>query len=188
MEGLSIGPMIRSLRRQKALTLQEVCDRSNLSVGFLSQVERGHAAPSLSSLHNIAAALGVSIGYFIATPESGRAVHRASDRHFFSVDGSPLKYCKLSSDFPGQELNITYVRVPLGYMSEMVSHDGEETMYVLDGGISVVVGEERYTLGRGDSIHFKSTIKHQWGNAVERETTLLAVCTLPVYDTQAPEG
>ncbi|MCE3544130.1 helix-turn-helix transcriptional regulator, partial [Escherichia coli] len=60
--------MIRARRRQLQLTLQEICDAAGISVGYLSQVERDHATPSLGTLAQIARSLDVGVDYFIATP------------------------------------------------------------------------------------------------------------------------
>src|ERR1700719_2498599 len=64
-EGLaSIGYKIRDLRRAKKLTLARIAAATGLSIGHLSQVERGISAPSVRHLQQIAAALGVRIGWF----------------------------------------------------------------------------------------------------------------------------
>ena len=56
MEGLT---QVRSLRRERGLTQQELGRRCGLSRSFLSQVENGNRVPSLSSLTRISAALGI---------------------------------------------------------------------------------------------------------------------------------
>ena len=65
-----VGAIIRARRRQMQMTLQELGDSAGVSVGYLSQVERDHATPSLGTLAQVARALDVGIDYFIATPNA----------------------------------------------------------------------------------------------------------------------
>ena len=83
-----VGPLIRARRRQLHLTLQQLADGAGISVGYVSQVERDLATPSLGTLANIARSLDVGVDYFIATPDVGNALSRANERQAFSVSGS----------------------------------------------------------------------------------------------------
>ncbi len=63
-----VGALIRARRRQQQLTLEALGKSAEVSVGYLSQVERDHATPSLGTLASIARALGVGIDYFVSAP------------------------------------------------------------------------------------------------------------------------
>ena len=65
----TLGAAIRKRRKQMQMTLQMLCDKSGVSMGYLSQVERGNATPSLGTLAQIADGLDVALEYFIATPK-----------------------------------------------------------------------------------------------------------------------
>ena len=86
------------------MTLQELCDAAGISVGYLSQVERDHATPSLGTLAQIARSLDVGVDYFIATPSMEDGLTRAAERDRFSVDGSSIIYERLAADFTGNVL------------------------------------------------------------------------------------
>jgi transcriptional regulator with XRE-family HTH domain len=187
-KNMDVGEKIRRRRRRLGLTLRQVSESAGLSVGFLSQIERGLATPSLVSLFNIARSIGASVSDFLATPQHERAVFRDKEREHFTIAGSPLLYSRLSGEFPERELNVTFVQVPTGYVSEFSSHEGEELMFVLSGGIFVTIGGERYDLGKGDSIHFRSSVFHSWGNTSDDQTRLLTIVTVPVYESGAPGG
>ena len=60
------------MRRPNPLTLQALCDEAGVSVGYLSQVERGNATPSLGTLAQIAYALDLGLDYFVARPLPGQ--------------------------------------------------------------------------------------------------------------------
>ena len=55
----SLGSTLRSLRQQHGLTLQEMAEKTGLSAGFLSKIERGASQPTINNLQKI---LGVTSG------------------------------------------------------------------------------------------------------------------------------
>lgn len=59
-----IGAKIKSLRKERKLTLKQIADQTNLSISFLSQVERSKSSITLESLKKISEALGVNPSYF----------------------------------------------------------------------------------------------------------------------------
>jgi two-component system OmpR family response regulator len=56
-----IGDTIRTLRKEKELTLKQMSRRTGLSISLLSQIERAESSPSISSLYKIAVALDSKI-------------------------------------------------------------------------------------------------------------------------------
>src|SRR5207245_880760 len=85
-----VGALIRARRRQLHLTLQALADAAGISVGYVSQVERDLATPSLGTLAQIARSLDVGVDYFISTPDIDSALSRAGERQSFSVHGSSV--------------------------------------------------------------------------------------------------
>src|SRR5258708_37090282 len=81
---LAVGRRIRERRRARALSLETVVARTDLSIGFVSQIERGLSSPSLRVLATLADVLGVGIAaLFGATPSddaSGGVVTRQPQR------------------------------------------------------------------------------------------------------------
>jgi transcriptional regulator with XRE-family HTH domain len=69
------GRRIRTLRQRLRLTLDETAAQAGISKPYLSQVERGHATPSLRALIGIARALGVSLQYFVGTQGEARIIN-----------------------------------------------------------------------------------------------------------------
>lgn len=155
------------------MTLQELGDRSGVSVGYLSQVERDNATPTLGTLEQIASALGVSVGYFIVTPSPSDSITRAADRPRFSVSGSSIVYEQLGADFPGHELTSYILHVPPGYQSETVSHEGEEIIFILEGQITQVVDGQEFHMREGDSLHYLGNRPHSWSNSADMPARIL---------------
>ncbi|WP_290776729.1 cupin domain-containing protein [Hoeflea sp.] len=176
-----LGTRLRARRRELKLTLKDVAEGAGLSVGFISQVERGLTVPSLSSLASIAAVLESHVTSFLAQPE-GKSPHtRHNERPIYAVDKEALSYERLSTSFPGSVLNSVIVHEPPGYRSEPIQHVGEEMFFVLQGAITLEVDNETTVLEAGDSIHFASMRRHSSWNHTAEPATILHVCTMDVF-------
>ena len=176
-----VGGLIRERRRALGLTLKELGGLAQLSVGFLSQVERDHATPSLGALSMIAKGLDVDMEYFVSSPAVHRGRTRQNERQSFSVDESSLSYERLGADFAGKSLSSFIIHVPAGYKSETVSHEGEEIIFVLSGEVDTVVEGEKIVLGAGDSLHFRSPRQHRWENVTDENCSILWTGTAPIF-------
>ncbi|AKO99465.1 MAG: XRE family transcriptional regulator [Marinovum algicola] len=175
-----LGAAIRKRRKQVQMTLQALCDRSGVSVGYLSQVERDNATPSLGTLAQIADALGVALEYFIAAPKPSDGLTRAGQRPQFSLAHSSLTYESLAADFPGSELSSYLLHVPPGYVSETVSHEGEEMIFVLEGEIEQTLDNQSFRMKAGDCLHYSGQTAHAWSNPTEKTARILWAGTLTV--------
>ena len=178
-----VGRKIRERRKELKLTLQELAERTTLSVGFLSQVERNQATPSLSSVINIVQALGLSVDDLVRAPAGAGNVTRARDRDEFHIDGSDVTYARLSASFEDHRFNAVEVNLPPGYEAESLIHDGEEFIYVLEGEISMSLDGVEHHLGPGDTIHFPSSIRHRWHNCTKRPARLIWAGSLDLFSS-----
>lgn len=180
-----IGQRIKELRLERRLTLEEVAERSDCSAGFLSQLERNRAAPSISMLYSIARALGVSITLFFPEVINPTKVVRAEERETFCFEGSPVTYSLLSTQFPDRVMESLLVTIEPSDGSlpadEYRSHPGEEFGHVLEGTLRLWIEDNPYDLLAGDSIHFMATVKHRWENPGRKAVTALWVITPPVF-------
>jgi transcriptional regulator with XRE-family HTH domain len=185
-----VGALIRARRRQLRMTLQEICDAAGISVGYLSQVERDQATPSLGTLAQIARSLDVGMDYFIATPSAEDALTREGQRQKFSVDGSSILYERIAADFAGNILSSFVMNIPSGYRSETVSHEGEEILYILEGTITHKLDDEELVMTSGDSLHFRGSRPHAWWNDSGKVARILWTGTLPLFRgrTSSSEG
>lgn len=175
----AFGGRIRDLRRKAGLTLQALADQAGISVGFLSQVERDKATPSLGTLASLAAALGVEVDVFIATPKPADSVSREGERPRFALADSSLQYERISTVLPGGTLSSLIVHIPTGYASEVTAHVGEELIVVLDGTVRQTLGEAAFVLHPGDSLHFMGDTPHSFANVGEGPARLLWTGTSP---------
>lgn len=137
---------------------------AGLSVGYLSQLERDKAVPTLATLAQIAQAMDVSVDFFVSTHKPTDALSKADGRPQFSLAGSSIVYEAISTDYPGSEMSSYILHVPPHYVSETVSHDGEEIIVILEGSIKQTLGGEIFTMTLGDSMHYDGKTPHSWTN------------------------
>lgn len=188
----TIGAAIRSRRQELNMSLRELSKQSGLSIGFLSLVERGRSSPALTSLSNVAKALGVELSSFFPAEEEEQNeaeetkqrvsplpyVNRANDAAKLSIILSQRIYKMLSPRIPGLVLEPIFVTVQPGdTMDEPYGHEGEEFAYVLSGKLVFIVDGVEYRLGPGDSIHFRSTVSHAMRNDTDEPVQAIWVLT-----------
>jgi transcriptional regulator with XRE-family HTH domain len=177
----SLGDKLRKRRRELGLTLAEVATGAGLTAGFISQIERGITAPSLSSLVSVSQVLDMHVSNFLSQPGGDKAITRHDERAVYSVGDNIMSYERLSSNFAGSQLRSVIVHEPPGYKAEPISHDGEEMIFILQGKLTVEIEGTDNILETGDSIHFQSTRVHSSWNHTDRKSTILWVGTMDVF-------
>lgn len=185
-----LGERLRLRRKLLGKSLKEVAEATGLSVGFISQIERNLAVPSLSSLATVAEALQVSIGALTGQSHNCSQPDTHHDqREVFSLPDGQVRYERLSSVFAASTLHSVKFSMPVGYRSETVSHHGEEFIYVLKGRILYRVEDREYPLAEGDSLHFDATLPHSLealaGAGPEPLAQVLWAGTLDIFEGEA---
>lgn len=188
----AIGAAIRSRRHELNMSLRELSKRAGLSIGFLSLVERGRSSLALTSLSNVAKALGMELSSFFPAEEDEANeaeeakqkggplpyVNRAHDAAKLAIISSERTYKMLSPRASGLILEPIFVTVQPGdTLDEPYSHEGEEFAYVLSGELAFIVDGVEYHLGPGDSIHLRSTVPHAMRNDTDEPVEAIWVLT-----------
>lgn len=184
-----VGKKIKSIRELKNLSVEEVAERSTLSVDQIKSIEEDKNLPSLSPLIKIARALGVRIGTFLDdNDELGPVVCRngqSSQSISFSNGASDARknmdYYSLAGHKAGRHMEPFTIDVqPLEGNFTMSNHEGEEFIYVLEGSIEICYGKEKYVLQQGDSIFYDSIVNHHVHCAGSQKAKILAVIYTPI--------
>lgn len=179
-----LGAKIRALRKERGLTLKVLAQLSGLSHPFLSQVERGLARPSMSSLHQISEALGTNASWLLAGSENTReaTVVRASDTSVVpaselgDMDGVRRVVAPEASPFQVVEFS----GAPESFREYWV-HDGFETIYVISGVVDVDLDGEIFRLEPSDSISYDTRQPHRLRAATEETVKLLMIEASPGF-------
>ena len=179
-----LGAKIRALRKERGLTLKVLAQLSGLSHPFLSQVERGLARPSMSSLHQISEALGTNASWLLAGSENTReaTVVRASDTSVVpaselgDMDGVRRVVAPEASPFQVVEFS----GAPESFREYWV-HDGFETIYVISGVVDVDLDGKIFRLEPSDSISYDTRQPHRLRAATEETVKLLMIEASPGF-------
>lgn len=166
----ALGERIRTLRRSMKLTLNQLSDRIGVSIGTLSQTERGLGSPSVRILYDLAAAFSVSPAWLIdpgsapVPAEENPFIVRANQRQPFVKNGGMTK--ELISPTGVTQFNGFYVEMEPGAGSgdKPYTHFGEEIGYIIAGTVEMEIDGRMYILNAGDCFGFPSTFPHQFRN------------------------
>ena len=151
-----LGARVRALRRERGLTLKGLGRLAGLSHPFLSQVERGLARPSVTSVERIAAALDVSVARLWAPPRTGEAV-----RIIRSDEGGRSRTTAAAcASCPACRAPRRCASGPPAAAAGRTSttwSSGEVAIYVARGAVEVDLGGTVHELGEGDTLRFEGS-------------------------------
>lgn len=178
---VKIGKKIKDLRNQNGLTQQELADRTELTKGYISQLERGQVAPSVVTLLDLIECLGTTASEFFK--ETGMEQVVFTEEGFFEkIDeaGNSIQWIVPTAQHNAMEPLLVTIR-PQESLSEDKPHDGEEFGYVIAGKIRLHLGEKVYTVKAGESFYYEAKRKHFIENAGARPAKLIWVSTPPTF-------
>ena len=178
---MEIGVKIKQLRLQRGLTQEELAARTELTKGFISQLERDLTSPSIATLMDILAALGTDVAGFFRESQEEQVVYSADDMFVKEeADGSTIQW--LVTNAQKNVLEPILVTIPAGLsLAEDDPHEGEEFGYVLSGSVTLVLGTKRYRVKKGGSFYFRPTRVHYLINSGKVESRVLWVSTPPSF-------
>ena len=186
-----VGAKIKGIRETKNLSIEEIAERSGLTVEQINSIENDVNLPSLGPLIKIARALGVRLGTFMDDNDDlGPIVTRAKDREAdssisFSNGATDarkhMEYHPLAQQKAGRHMEpfIIDINPETTPDYKLSAHEGEEFIYVMEGEIEVEYGKERYSLKEGDSIYYDSIVKHHLHGAPGKSAKILALIYIP---------
>lgn len=160
----ALGARLREARTRAGVPLTDLAQRSGLTKGFVSQVERDKVSPSIGSLLRMCDALGLSVGQLFAA--SAEPLVRAAERPRISYGGEGLEEHLLTPADEGRVMVIHSHVAPRGGSGNDPYGVGERTafVFVLAGRLHIEVAAESYTLAAGDALTYSGAKPHRWSN------------------------
>jgi len=180
---IAVGERVKKLREEKGLTIEDVCQRTDLSQETIRQIEEELISPPLGTLIRLARALEMKMGALIA-PAGPRpfTVVRADERkavsRYASKKGARLGYAyqHLAYDKGDRSMEPFLLTLePAEAKEERSSHEGEEFIFVLEGRVEAHLGEAVEVLEPGDALYYDSNLPHLIKCHGGKEATILAV-------------
>lgn len=177
---MDIGRKIKQLRVQKGLTLEELASRSELTKGFLSQMERNLTSPSIATLNDILEALGTTLADFFKEEKQEQLVFRKKD--FFVDEREHYTLHWIVPNTQKNEMEPILIELPQGGESfHMDPHSGEEFGYVLEGTVTLVCAEESSSVHKGETFYLCGKNSHYLRNDKKTKARVLWISTPPLF-------
>jgi transcriptional regulator with XRE-family HTH domain len=179
-----VGADLRALRKARGLTLTGLALKVGRSVGWLSQVERDLAEPTISDLRRLATALDQPLSLFFGPAEApererGYVVRRNARRSLGSA-AEGLTEQLLSPDLSGSFEIVRSVFDPGAERIEYIVRPTEEAGYLIAGELEMWIGERHFHLKPGDSFRFRGE-RYRWRNSGTEPAVAIWVIAPPVY-------
>jgi len=180
----SLGADLRAIRKSRGLTLIELAQVLERSVGWLSQVERDISEPSVTDLRLIAAALDVSVSMLFshaAAPahEAGYVVRKGSRRQI-GTNIAGLVEELLSPDLTDDFEMVHSTFQPHSEITIPVTRPTQEVGYLISGQLKLSIGGQRFTIHPGDSFRIRGET-FLWANPYDAPAVAIWVIAPPVY-------
>jgi transcriptional regulator with XRE-family HTH domain len=179
-----IGEKVATVRESLGLSCEQLAERSGCDVAVIQGIEAGDLIPSLAPLIKISRALGVRLGTLLDDEtQVGPIVTRADDASAAAritsletgTGEGTLDFFSLAAGKTARHMEPFLIDVHPGEEHSLSSHEGEEFLYVLSGGLEVAYGKDVHTLGVGDSIYYDSIVPHEVRAAGKAPARILAV-------------
>ena len=180
---MDIGEKLRQLRLQRGLTQEDMADRCELSKGFISQVERNLASPSIATLTDMLECLGSSLSQFFSEAKDEKTIFSPQDM-FVKEDADGLRGSITWLVPDAQKNAMEPILVEIGEGGEtypLLPHEGEEFGYVLSGAIYLVTGDKKTRVRTGCSFCIHPRQTHYLMNAGKTKARVLWVSNPPIF-------
>ena len=177
-----IGDRIKRRRLKLGLTQEELAARTELSKGFISQVERNLTSPSIATLMDILEALGMDISDFFAKNEDEKVVFTPDDMFEKEDDaeGNVIRWLVPNAQKNALEPILVTIRSG-GKTQELDPHEGEEFGLVLSGAVMLVDGDTKHRMRKGDSFYLHPQGVHYLFNSGKTPAKVLWISTPPSF-------
>jgi transcriptional regulator with XRE-family HTH domain len=166
-----LGAKVAAARAERGWSLAQLAQRAGVSPAAVHKIEKSGMTPTIASLMKIAAALGKSVAFFVDEPATPHvSVVRADERTQVYTSKQGLDLRNISGRYgPFLIAGAEAVVEPHADSGPTpMNHPGEELVIVTEGELVFTIDGQRYELGAGDSIHFRTLLRHSWSNPAVR--------------------
>ncbi|WP_370613932.1 helix-turn-helix domain-containing protein [Mumia sp. Pv 4-285] len=154
----AVGPRLRSLRKQNQTTLADLSSTTGISVSTLSRLESGSRRPTLELLLPLARAYGVTLDDLVGAPPTGDP-----RIHMRPVTRNGMTMVPLTRRAGGIQAYKLVIAPESRTTPDLKTHDGYEWVYVLNGRLRVLLGDQDFVLSPGEAAEFDTRVPHWFG-------------------------
>lgn len=177
---MEIGHKLKELRLKNELTLEELASRSEVTKGFLSQLERDLTSPNIAALENILEALGTTLGEFFKEEEDKRYVFTKEDYFVDERENECIEWIVPNAQKNAMEPVLLHLH-PKKKTRIITSYDGEEFGYVLKGELELFMDDKKHAVKQGETFYVSGVNSHYLFNPSKDDTDVLWISTPPQF-------
>ena len=163
-QSVRLGGRLKALRKKRLLTITQLALYTGLSVGYLSNVERGQSSPTVENLGKICRGLGVSVVDVLSENSRERDLIPCAEARFYKREsaGMGIRIYDFGTGLDAFEA-ITIEPGDFRVDPEAM-HPYPEMVYVNKGRLLLLVEGERVSLGPGDAYCIRANHRHTMQN------------------------
>jgi len=193
MATYTLGERIAEIRKTYLISREDLSERSGVMLDLITKIEDDGHIPDLAPLIKISRGLGVRLGTLLDDQEQlGPVVCRVGEASCSTrfktgvptgaaVSGQHgMSFNALAADKTGRHMEQFIVTIQADAQQNKSTHEGEEFIYVLDGGLSLEYGNDNITLKAGDTVYYDSIVPHRLRSTDNNPVRILAVIYTPV--------
>jgi transcriptional regulator with XRE-family HTH domain len=180
----NVGRKLRKVRGELGLSLRQLSQRVGVSPSTIQKIENNHISPTLATILRIARGLGKDIGFFLDHDGEPTSVLYCPKAHRRLINPSAMGFAieLLTDGLADQRFSPLILTVPPGgKRGSHLHHRGEELQHCISGTVEFTIHGKKYLLRQGDTLHFKSNVRHSWINPGKRTAKLLMICSPPLH-------
>ncbi len=174
---INLGKQIKSVRKDKNLSLRQVAKMSGVSIGLISKIENYRTTPSLPVLFRIMKSLEIDL--------SELDLNKPKEKNYILIrngegeieereDSSGLEYTFLFTHYiPESHLRTYLIKIKNDVYRKPVSGDTFEMAHVLYGKVDYILNNEIITLNEGDTIFYDGLLPLGWNTKYDTDAKLL---------------
>ena len=177
---LKIGKKIKELRTLCNLTQEELASRTELTKGYISQLENDLAEPSVSTLYDIISALGTNMSDFFLEEKQNQIVFTQED--YFVKENSGYTIEWLVPNAQKNEMEPILITIKPGEETDLdYPHEGQEFGYVLEGEVLLCIDNKTHRVKKGETFYYDSSKNHYLKNVKEKLCRIIWVSSPPNF-------
>lgn len=177
----NIGDILKATRIMKKMTLKDVAEQTDLSIGYLSQLERGLTSFANDTLKKIGKVLEIDVQALLSKPTCcTKSIVRSYEREIIRMEGQTIIEYSMTNISDSSDMLPRFVELlPQKNVeeTETYKHEGEEIIYVIEGILTLKIEDETYDLYPGDCAHYHSNKRHNWSNQTNKLVRLISINT-----------
>jgi transcriptional regulator with XRE-family HTH domain len=180
-----IWERVRTLRHERNLSIRALAEKCGISINTVSLIENNRTSPSVHTLSLLAGGLGVPVIALFEDEnhKQGLVYQQDGQREVIHFANGTLE--RLGEGLPPLGAEPILVTLETD-QDDLVSHNGREFIYCLEGKVTCLLSDQAYPLSSGDSLLFDAGMPHRWGNSQAQPSKILVLfCPMEARDQPA---